>query len=107
MSVTTSGIELQGRSRPLRDAVELVSSMRFSISLLTVICIASIIGTVVRQHEPYSNYVNQFGPFWAPLSSRMAHSMADIAEHSAHGPDDRSTRRRGVRPSIITTGDRP
>ena len=63
MSVTTSGIELQGRSRLLREAVELVSSMRFSISLLTVICIASIIGTVVRQHEPYPNYVNQFGPF--------------------------------------------
>jgi cytochrome c biogenesis protein len=67
MSVTTSGIELQGRSRPLREAVELVSSMRFSISLLTVICIASIIGTVVRQHEPYPNYVNQFGPFWAEV----------------------------------------
>src|SRR6187402_24362 len=67
MSVTTSGIELQARSRPLRDAVELISSMRFSISLLTVICIASIIGTVVRQHEPYPNYVNQFGPFWAEV----------------------------------------
>ena len=41
--------------------------MRFSISLLTVICIASIIGTVLKQHEPYSNYVNQFGPFWAEV----------------------------------------
>ena len=41
--------------------------MRFSISLLTVICIASIIGTVVRQHEPFPNYVNQFGPFWAEV----------------------------------------
>ena len=26
--------------------------MRFSISLLTVICIASVIGTVLKQHEP-------------------------------------------------------
>ena len=41
--------------------------MRFSISLLTVICIASIIGTVLKQHEPYTNYVNQFGPFWAEV----------------------------------------
>jgi cytochrome c biogenesis protein len=41
--------------------------MRFSISLLTIICIASVIGTVLKQHEPAVNYVNQFGPFWAQL----------------------------------------
>ncbi len=41
--------------------------MRFSISLLTVICIASVIGTVLKQHEPAVNYVNQFGPFWASI----------------------------------------
>lgn len=39
--------------------------MRFAIALLTVICIASVIGTVLKQHEPLGNYVNQFGPFWA------------------------------------------
>ena len=47
--------------------VELFSSMRFAIALLTVICIASIIGTVLKQHEPVGNYVNQFGPFWAEV----------------------------------------
>ena len=52
-------------SRTLRASVELLSSMRFSISLLTVICIASVIGTVLKQQEPLVNYVNQFGPFWA------------------------------------------
>ncbi len=41
--------------------------MRFSISLLTIICIASIIGTVLKQNEPINNYVNQFGPFWAQI----------------------------------------
>jgi len=41
--------------------------MRFAISLLTVICIASVIGTVVKQNEPANNYVNQFGPFWADV----------------------------------------
>ena len=51
----------------VRAAVELLSSMRFAISLLTVICIASIIGTVLKQHEPLDNYVNQFGPFWAEV----------------------------------------
>ena len=32
-----------------------------------MICIASVIGTIVSQHEPFSNYVNKFGPFWAQL----------------------------------------
>ena len=72
MSVTTTGIEVRARSRGVRDAVELISSMRFSISLLTVICIASVIGTVVKQHEPYSNYVNQFGPFWAEFFAKVS-----------------------------------
>jgi cytochrome c biogenesis protein len=71
MTITTTGIEVRAKSRWVRDCVELVSSMRFSISLLTVICIASVIGTVVKQHEPYANYVNQFGPFWAEVFSRV------------------------------------
>lgn len=71
MTAMTTGIEVRARSRWVRDCVELVSSMRFSISLLTVICIASVIGTVVKQHEPYGNYVNQFGPFWAELFSKV------------------------------------
>ena len=51
----------------LRSLLELLSSMRFAIALLTVICIASVIGTVIQQHEPVNNYVNQFGPFWSQL----------------------------------------
>ncbi len=71
MSVTTSGVEVRSGSRVLRETIELVSSMRFAISLLTIICIASIIGTVVKQNEPAINYVNQFGPFWADVFSAM------------------------------------
>lgn len=41
--------------------------MRFAIALLTVICIASAIGTVIIQGEPLVNYVEQFGPFWAEV----------------------------------------
>lgn len=67
MSASTTGLELERGSRRLRDAVELLSSMRFAIALLTVICIASVIGTVLKQHEPINNYINQFGPFWAEL----------------------------------------
>ena len=67
MTVSTQGIKVNWGSRTLRASVELLSSMRFSISLLTVICIASVIGTVLKQQEPLGNYVNQFGPFWAQL----------------------------------------
>ena len=72
MNVSTEGIVLQTRRRWLSDIVELLSSMRFSISLLTVICIASVIGTVVTQHEPMPNYVNQFGPFWSDILGRFS-----------------------------------
>ena len=41
--------------------------MRFAIALLSIICIASVIGTVLKQQEPLNNYVNQFGPFWADV----------------------------------------
>lgn len=47
-----------------RSVFELLSSMRFAISLLTILAIASIIGTVLKQAEPYNNYLIQFGPFW-------------------------------------------
>ena len=69
MTVSTEGLKVNWGSRSLRALVELLSSMRFSISLLTVICIASVIGTVLKQQEPLGNYVNQFGPFWAELFS--------------------------------------
>ena len=67
MTVSTQGLRVQTGPPLVRGAVELLSSMRFSISLLTVICIASVIGTVLKQHEPLVNYVNQFGPFWASV----------------------------------------
>ncbi|MBO9651952.1 MAG: cytochrome c biogenesis protein ResB [Variovorax sp.] len=67
MSVSTHGLRVRHGPHAVRAAVELLSSMRFAIALLTIICIASIIGTVLKQHEPINNYINQFGPFWAEL----------------------------------------
>ena len=67
MTGSTQGMTVNRGSRTFRASVELLSSMRFSISLLTLICIASVIGTVLKQHEPLGNYVNQFGPFWAQV----------------------------------------
>jgi len=51
----------------LRTVSELLSSMRFAIALLTVICIAAVIGTIIEQDAPTANLINQFGPFWGEL----------------------------------------
>ena len=71
MSMSTTGIALKTRRRALAEAAELVSSMRFAISLLTIIAIASMIGTVMKQNEPMPNYVNQFGPFWFEVFNKL------------------------------------
>ena len=71
MSDNTLGVRPSFGSQAVRASVELLSSMRFAIALLTVICIASVIGTVLKQHEPAVNYVNQFGPFWAEVFSAL------------------------------------
>ncbi|MFM1860133.1 MAG: hypothetical protein RL133_1633 [Pseudomonadota bacterium] len=66
---STGGLELQTGPDMLRASVELLSSMRFAISALTVVAIASAIGTIVPQNSPPINYVNQFGAFWAEVFS--------------------------------------
>ncbi|MCL2590651.1 MAG: cytochrome c biogenesis protein ResB [Betaproteobacteria bacterium] len=59
------------RASFLDDLVELLSSMRFAISLLTILAIASLIGTVVQQEQPANAYLQQFGQFWDPIFSRL------------------------------------
>ena len=67
MSVTTQGLQSKSNNRITRSLIEVLSSMRFAIALLVILSIASIIGTVLTQDDPYPNYVNQFGPFWADI----------------------------------------
>jgi cytochrome c biogenesis protein len=38
--------------------------MNLAITLLVVIAIASVIGTVLQQNQPYPNYALKLGPFW-------------------------------------------
>ncbi len=38
--------------------------MYLAISLLVTVAIASVVGTVLQQNEPYQNYIIKFGPFW-------------------------------------------
>jgi cytochrome c biogenesis protein len=71
MSTSTAGIQLKTERQKLAGVVELLSSMRFAISLLSVLAIASVIGTVMKQNEPMTNYVNQFGPFWFDVFGKL------------------------------------
>jgi cytochrome c biogenesis protein len=67
MNASSSPSPTRGVRRGLADFVDLIGSMRFAVSLLSFICIASVIGTLLQQGQAPSNYVNQFGPFWYEL----------------------------------------
>lgn len=54
-----------------KNLFDLLSSMRFAVSLLSVLGIASVIGTVLKQNEPYENYIIKFGQFWFGLFERL------------------------------------
>ena len=46
---------------------DFIGSMRFAVSILTVVAIASAIGTIIKQNQTRLNYVDQFGAFWAEV----------------------------------------
>lgn len=44
-----------------------LSSMRFAVALLSLLGVASVIGTVLKQNESMGGYLAEFGPFWHPI----------------------------------------
>lgn len=44
--------------------LDFLGSMNLAITLLSAVAIASVIGTILQQNEPYQNYILKFGPFW-------------------------------------------
>jgi cytochrome c biogenesis protein len=54
------------------DMLELLGSMRFAVSLLMFICVASIVGTVLVQNQSSAAYIDQFGPFWYALFDKFS-----------------------------------
>ena len=66
--------KIQGarRKRNLgRDIYELLGSMRFAVSLLTFIAIATIIGTVLQQNMTEIEYIDMFGTYWYSVFSKF------------------------------------
>jgi len=53
------------------SVLEFLGSMNLAITLLVAIGVASVIGTVLKQNEPYQNYVFKFGSFWFEVFESM------------------------------------
>ncbi len=51
--------------------LEFFGSMNLAITLLVVVAVASVIGTVLQQNQPYPDYVLKFGPFWFEIFRRL------------------------------------
>ncbi|HRJ53488.1 MAG TPA: cytochrome c biogenesis protein ResB [Candidatus Thiothrix moscowensis] len=47
--------------------INFLGSMNLAITLLVVVAIASIIGTILKQNQPYTDYQIKFGSFWFDL----------------------------------------
>ncbi|MBW9249440.1 MAG: hypothetical protein GJU72_10295, partial [Acidithiobacillus ferriphilus] len=54
---------MAGPSR-ISSVVNFLGSMRLAVSLLVLLAIASVIGTILNQQQPYEDYALKFGPFW-------------------------------------------
>lgn len=67
----TSGNTPKRRRSVKKDVYELLGSMRFAVSLLTFICICTVIGTVLQQNQNDIEYINMFGTFWYALFSQF------------------------------------
>jgi len=48
----------------LKPIILRLSSMSLAITLLTVLALASVIGTVLLQNQDQTDYLQQFGPIW-------------------------------------------
>ncbi|MCK8515619.1 cytochrome c biogenesis protein ResB [Methylonatrum kenyense] len=71
ISTRWPGPALLTRSHRLRAILSFLGSMRLAVTLLVVLGIASVIGTVLQQNQPYPDYLETFGPFWFGVFQRM------------------------------------
>ncbi|HUH60125.1 MAG TPA: cytochrome c biogenesis protein ResB [Candidimonas sp.] len=46
--------------------------MRFAVSLLMFICVASLIGTVLQQNQASNTYIDKFGPYWFAIFDKFS-----------------------------------
>ncbi|ACL71194.1 cytochrome c biogenesis protein ResB [Thioalkalivibrio sulfidiphilus] len=71
MSSTTKAVT-RGQRSTGAILLEFLGSMSLAITLLVALAIASVIGTVLQQNQPYQDYLLKFGPFWHEIFAGMA-----------------------------------
>ncbi|OYY74834.1 MAG: hypothetical protein B7Y40_02470 [Gammaproteobacteria bacterium 28-57-27] len=47
-----------------RSLLAFLGSMNLAITLLVAVALASVVGTVLQQNQPYGDYLMKFGPYW-------------------------------------------
>ncbi len=62
MTETTDKTTLPASKRSI--VLDFLGSMNLAITVLVIIAIASVIGTVLQQNLAYNDYIIEFGPFW-------------------------------------------
>ena len=55
----------------IRRLFHFLGTMELAISLLILLAIASVVGTVLQQNQPYPDYVIKFGPFWFDVFEKL------------------------------------
>ncbi|SEQ09552.1 cytochrome c biogenesis protein [Ectothiorhodospira magna] len=56
-----------GRRSTFAVLMGFLGSMGLAITLLVALAVASIVGTVLQQNQPYTTYLLDYGPFWHEL----------------------------------------
>ena len=65
------------QTKPLKKAkkpsqfMNFLGSMNLAVTLLMMLSIASVIGTVLKQDQAPQDYIVQFGPFWADVFNSL------------------------------------
>lgn len=51
--------------------IQFLGSMNLAVTLLMMLAIASVIGTVLQQNQVFQDYIIKFGPFWTQVFNEL------------------------------------
>ncbi len=68
--------DLSSNSSPSRTKnpgvfIQFLGSMNLAVTLLVMLAIASVIGTVLQQNQAFQDYIIKFGPFWTQVFNQL------------------------------------
>jgi len=69
--MNNQSVTMQPSPRKAALLLKFLGSMNLAITLLVALSVASIIGTVLQQNQPYTDYIIKFGPFWFEVFNHL------------------------------------